>query len=133
MDGYVTDTTPSPADGDTTNTPQDNQWESRYAGLQKVVAKRDEALNTATAELDRLRAEHEAAQNELATFRQATVDASEEETARQQYEALKERFAEPNPKPIGNNPARPARGWEEGSEKRYADRERTGTSQGFPI
>lgn len=123
-------TTPPPANGDTTNE-QDN-WQERYGGLQKVLSNRDTELTTATAELDRLRAEHEQAIADLATYRQREVDTSEEDLARQQFEALKDRF-EPNPKPIGNNPARPARGWEDGSEKRYADRERTGTSQGFPI
>lgn len=122
--------TPSPDSGDSTN--DEGNWESRYLGLQKVVAKRDEALHTSTAELDALRAEHEAANAELATFRQATVDASEEDTARQQYEDLRARFEPENPSPVGNNPARPARGWEDGPEAPWVTREREGPV-GFPL
>jgi hypothetical protein len=116
--------------GDITNAPQEN-WEQRYLGLQKVVAKRDEALNTKQAELDALRAEHEAATTRLNDYAQRDVDASEEEQARQQYELLRERFEE-TPTPVGNNQARPAQGWEDATE-RYAERERTGTDSGFPI
>jgi hypothetical protein len=127
-DGHVPDTTPPPADGDT-NTEQDN-WEGRYSGLQRVLAKRDTELTTATTELGRLQAEHEQAIADLATYRQRDVDTSEEDLARQQFEQLRERF-EPEPvKPIGNNPARD---WTEGSGSRYAERPRTGTSHGWPI
>jgi hypothetical protein len=122
------DTTPPPADGDT-NAPQED-WQSRYTGLQKVVAKRDTDLTTATSELDRLRAEHEQTLAELGTYRQRDVDTSEEDAARQSYEALRARFEPDPPKPIGNNPSR---GWEDGSGARYAERERTGTGQGWPI
>jgi hypothetical protein len=126
----VDNTTPAPDAGDIANT-QEN-WESRYLGLQKVVAKRDADMNTRQAELDALRAEHEAAQTELNDFRQKTVDASEEEQARAQYETLRTRFEPENPKPIGNNQARPAHGWPDASGKGYADRDRLGTDMGFP-
>jgi hypothetical protein len=125
----VPDTTPPPADGDD-NTPQEN-WEGRYAGLQKVLSKRDTELTTATTELDRLKAEHEQAIAELGTYRQRDVDASEEDLARQQYDALRARFEPDPPTPIGNNPQR--RGWEDGSGNSYAERERTGTGTGWPI
>lgn len=122
-DGHVADTTPPPADGDITNA-QEN-WESRYLGLQKVIAKRDTDLNTKQAELDALRAEHEAANTELAERRQRDVDTSEEDAARQQFEQLRERF-DPAPTPIGNSPARD---WLSGSEDAgYAQRERSGDS-----
>jgi hypothetical protein len=123
----VDDTTPSPADGDITN-PQDTSWESRYTGLQKVLSKRDGELTSATTELGQLKDEHAKTIAELDTYRQRDVDASEEDIARQQFEALKERF-DPPPKPIGNNPQRD---WAEGSGSRYADRPRAGTSQGWP-
>ena len=122
------DTTPPAESGDITDAPQDN-WEARYGGLQKVLAKRDTELTTATDELGRLRAEHEQAIADLATYRQRDVDASEDEQARQTYEQLRERFEAEPPKPIGNNPAR---GWADGSDSRYADRERTGTGSGWP-
>lgn len=121
------DTTPTPDTGDNTNAPEDN-WESRYGGLQKVLSKRDTELTTATSELGRLRAEHEQALADLNTYRQRDVDTSEDDNARQQFEQLKERF-EPTPKPVGNNPQR---GWEDGSAERYASRERTGTDSGWP-
>jgi hypothetical protein len=126
----VPDTTPPPADGDITN-PQDTSWESRYTGLQKVLSKRDSELTSATTELGKLQDEHGKTLADLDTYRQRDVDASEEDIARQQFEALRARFEPEPPKPIGNNPAR--RGWEEGSGERYAERERTGTSQGWPI
>jgi hypothetical protein len=130
-DGHVTDTTPSPDSGDS-NTPQDN-WEGRYAGLQKVLAKRDTELSTATAELDRLRTEHEQALTDLATYRQRDVDASEEEQARQQYEQLRERFEEAPPTPVGNNQQRTPASCADASDRSFIDRERTGTSAGYPI
>lgn len=120
-------TTPSTGNGDESNT-QEN-WESRYLGLQKVVAKRDAELNTRQAELDALRAEHEAATTALSDFRQKTADANEEELARQQYEQLRHRFEAEPPTPIGNSPART---WADGSGGDYAGRERTGTGMGWP-
>ena len=130
MDGHVMPdgtTTPPPADGDI-NATQEN-WEQRYLGLQKVVAKRDADLTTRQAELDALRAEHEAATTRLSEYDQKAVDVTEEEQARQQYEALRTRFEAEPPKPIGNNAARD---WAGGSGERYAERERTGTSSGWP-
>ena len=126
------DTTPPPADGDD-NTPQDN-WESRYSGLQKVLAKRDTDLTTATGELGRLQEEHAKTLAELDTYRQRDVDASEEETARQQYEQLRQRFEQEPPKPIGNNAARQTRAddWTD-SGSTYATRERSGTGTGWPL
>jgi chromosome segregation ATPase len=124
----VPNTTPATTNDDTTE-----NWEQRYAGLQKVLAKRDTELTTAQAALDALRAEHEQADADLATYRQRDVDASEEEQARTQYEALRERFEAEPPTPVGNNQQRPARGWEDGSESAYAERERAGTSMGWPI
>ena len=122
-------TTPSSDSGDTTS-PQDTSWESRYTGLQKVLSKRDSELTGATTELGKLQEEHAKTLAELSTYRQRDVDASEEENARQQFEALRARF-EPEPsRPIGNNPARD---WTDGSGSRYAERERVGTSQGWPI
>jgi hypothetical protein len=131
----VNDTTP-PANSGNANT-QDN-WESRYSGLQKVLSKRDTELTTATSELDRLREEHAKLAEELDTYRQRDVDASEEEVARQQYEALRERFGtEETPRPVGNNPTRSNVGmgddWLSGSDGGYASRERTGDGMGFPI
>jgi hypothetical protein len=108
MDGHVTDeiTTPasaSPADEQAgASTTQDN-WEQRYIGLQRVIAKRDEAMHTMTGELDSLRAEKEALLSQINDYTQARVDEAEEEAARQQYEALRERF-DPTPVPVGNNP-----------------------------
>jgi hypothetical protein len=117
---------PTPSTDD--NSQQDN-WEARYKGLQAVLGKRDTDLSTTSAELDRLRAEHEQAIADLSTYRQRDVDASEEDLARQQYEALRTRFEADPPKPIGNNPARD---WTDGSGERYRERERTGTGQGWP-
>jgi hypothetical protein len=133
----VTDTTPSPDSGDITNA-QEN-WEGRYAGLQKVLAKRDTELTTANTSLDALRTEHEQALADLATYRQRDVDASEEEQARAQYESLKARFgAEETHTPVGNNAARgnaPAaeNDWLSGNPSGYQSRERTGTGSGWPI
>lgn len=122
------DTTP-PANSGDTSTPSDN-WEQRYKGLQKVVATRDADLHTKDAELAALREENEATKAALDTYRQRDVDTSEEEAARQQYEALRARFEQEPPRPIGNNPARD---WTDGNGRRYADRERAGDSGGFPI
>jgi hypothetical protein len=123
------DTTPAP-EGDQSIAPQEN-WEQRYLGLQKVLAQRDTALHTSTADLDALRAEHEAATAELAEHRQKVTDANEEETARQQYDQLRERF-EPNPPtPMGSNPAVIGADWTSAGGK-YAERERTGTGTGWP-
>lgn len=112
-DGHVTETTTPPvgmAEAQPKQTEQDSNqenWASRYTGLQRVLAKRDEALHTVTAELDALRAEKEALANEVADYRQSRIDAEEEDKAFAQYEALKARF-EPDqtPKPIGNNAPR---------------------------
>lgn len=99
----MNDMTPSSDDsGDITN--DADNWQGRYAGLQKVLSKRDTELTTATTSLDQLRKEHEQALADLATYRQRDVDTSEEEQARQQFESLKARFETPPPKPIGNNP-----------------------------
>ena len=127
-------TTPAPQSGDT-NTTQDN-WEQRYGGLQKVLAKRDTELTTATAALGSLQEEHAQTLAELDTYRQRDVDASEEETARQQYEALRARFGdEESPRPLGNNVARGNAGsgddWLSAGGG-YPTRERTGTSTGWP-
>ncbi len=106
------DTTP-PANSGDNQQPQPDNWEGRYAGLQKVLAKRDTDLTTATTELDRLRRrENTKAQAELDTYRQRDVDAGEEEQARQSYEALRARFEPEPPRPVGNNPAR---SWADGS------------------
>ena len=129
MDGHVPNTTPAP-EGDQTIAEQEN-WQERYTGLQKVVAKRDEALHTTTAALDALKAEHEAALAELNDHRQKQVDASEEETARQTYDQLRERFEPPPPTPPGSNPARGG-DWTAPSGTKYAERERTGTGSGWP-
>ena len=127
----MNDTTPSPDSGDITTTSDD--WQSRYVGLQKVVAKRDTELTTTQAELEQLRKEREQAQAELDTYRQRDVDASEEEQARQQYEALRTRFEEGPPKPVGNNAQRPAKGWEDGSDTSWTTRGHNGNGSGFPI
>jgi hypothetical protein len=121
----VPDTTPTPD----APTEQEN-WQQRYIGLQKVVASRDTALNTSTAALDALQAEHEAALTELATYRQKAVDAGEEAAALAQYEALQARFEPPAPKPIRNNPARNGAA----SDDWLAPRERAtrDVSEGFP-
>jgi hypothetical protein len=130
MDGHVPDdTTPAP-EGDQNQAPQEN-WQERYTGLQKIVAKRDEALHTTTATLDALRAEHEAALAELSEHRQKQVDASEEETARHQYDQLKARFEAPPPVPAGTNAPRGG-DWTAPEGSKYATRERTGTSTGWP-
>lgn len=125
------DTTTPPADGGDNQQPQDN-WEGRYSGLQKVLAKRDTELATANASLGSLQEERDAALAELATYRQREVDASEEETARQQYEALRDRFEPAPPKPIGNNPSAD---WlsSAGAPNPYQTRERSGTGSGWPI
>jgi hypothetical protein len=99
----VSDTTTPPGESGENQTPQDD-WQSRYAGLQKVLSKRDTELTTANASLDQLRKEHEQAVADLATYRQRDVDASEEDDARRQYESLRARFEEAPPKPVGNNP-----------------------------
>lgn len=127
----MSDTTPIPATGDQTNAnaDQDNDWSKRYQGLQRVLAQRDEALAAATADLDRLRQEHEQADSELASYRERDASANEEETARQQYESLRERF-EPKPpaKPLGNNPVRQ---WFE-PETKPREREPIGSGLHFP-
>jgi hypothetical protein len=98
--------TTTPSVDTTADNPTSENWEARYAGLQRVIAKRDESLHTATSELDALKAEKEALLTEVSDYRQSRVDADEEEKARIQYEALRERFEPAPPKPIGNNPAR---------------------------
>ena len=128
-------TTPSPDSGDSNTS---DNWESRYAGLQKVLSKRDTDLTAAQAEADTLRKEREQVQAELEAYRQRDVDTSEEEQARQQYEDLKTRFEPENEKPIGNNASKANRGtdendWLTGSGNPYGSRERTGTGGGFPI
>ena len=123
------DTTP-PANSGDNQTPQDD-WQSRYAGLQKVVAKRDTELATATTSLDQLRKEHEQALADLATYRQRDVDAGEEEQAKAQYEALRMRFEQAPPTPVGNNPAR---SWADGSgDTNWRGRSHDGDGQGFPV
>jgi hypothetical protein len=105
--GHVNPTTPTPNQPDTTepaSPAEDPSWSQRYTGLQKVVAKRDEALHTAGAAFDALQAERDADLIELNAYRQADVDKSEEETALATYESLKERFS--HVRPHGNNPAR---------------------------
>src|SRR5690348_7092357 len=103
-DGHaMPDGTTTPPVSTDDNSPSDD-WASRYVGLQKVLAKRDTDLNTRQAELDALRAEHEAAMAELREHRQKAVDASEEAQALAQYETLRERFEPAPPTPIGNNP-----------------------------
>ena len=99
-DGHVTEDTTPPDLGANDAEPQEN-WEQRYIGLQKVVAKRDTELATRLAELDALRAEHEATLTQVNEFTQREVDDKEEEEARQQFESLRERF-DPAPKPIAN-------------------------------
>lgn len=127
----MSDTTPIPTTGDQTNAnaDQDNEWSKRYQGLQRVLAQRDEALAASTADLDRLRQEHEQATAELTAFRDKEASANEEENARQQYEALRERF-EPKPpaKPLGNNPVRE---WFE-PERQQREREPIGSGLHFP-
>ena len=130
------DTTPPATSGDI-NQPQDN-WEGRYAGLQKVLAKRDTELITATTELGRLQEEHAKTLAELDTYRQRDVDASEEEYARQQYETLRARFGdEESPRPVGNNPQRgnapTGDDWLSTEPSAYKARERSGTGSGWPI
>ena len=118
-------TTPTPEQPDTQPAAeQQENWPARYAGIQRVVALRDTALVTTQTELNALKAEHETAIAELATYRQRDVDTSEEEAALASYEALKERFS-PTPRPIGNNKARD---WTD-SRPREAGPER---SPGFP-
>ena len=114
-------TTPTPETGDQEN------WEQRYVGLQKVVAKRDADLAARQAALDALTAEHEAIEAELAEKRQAEADAREEAEAAKQYEALKERFEAAPPRPVGNNPVREE--WYSGGGKR---REQYESPRGFP-
>jgi Skp family chaperone for outer membrane proteins len=127
------ETSTPPANSGDTNAPQEN-WEQRYLGLQKVVAKRDAELNTRQAELDALRAEHEAATNRLNDYAQRDVDATEEEQARQQYEALRERFEAEPPTPVGNNQQRTPRDWTDQNERAdYIERVREGTGMGWPI
>ena len=110
----MSDTTPAP-EGDPNDANQENQpgagedWQARYLGLQKVVAKRDEALRTERERLDALTAEHERISDEVAAYRQMKAAEVEEENARLQLEALKERF-EPPPVPVGINPPA-ARTW----------------------
>ena len=96
----MTENTTPPDSGTNDAEPQEN-WEQRYIGLQKVLAKRDDALNTVNAALDALKAEHEAALSQVNEYRQKDVDIEEEEQARQQFESLRERF-DPTPKPIDN-------------------------------
>lgn len=107
----MSDTTPVPSqvDGPQAQESTQENWEQRYVGLQKVLAKRDTDLTDRQAALDALRAEKEAADLELAEYRQARVDASEKEAARTQYEQLRERFAaeERPPAPISNAAPRP--------------------------
>ncbi len=123
------DTTP-PANSGDNQTPQDD-WQSRYAGLQKVVAKRDTELTTANASLDQLRKEHEQALADLNTYRQRDVDASEEEQAKAQYESLRARFEAPPPTPIGNNPK--GTSWTDGREDdaNWRDRDRIDRGAGW--
>lgn len=112
-----------------TTQPAEDDWASRYTGLQRVLAKRDAELHTAQEAIDALKAEHEAALTELATHRQKAVDATEEENARAQFELLKERF-EHTPKPIGNKPSRHgAAGWLD----QPAPQPKRNPSQGFPV
>jgi len=115
------------------NTNDSSNWEQRYKGLQKVVSTRDEALNTLEADRDRLAAEHAASIAELETYRQRDVDNSEEEAARQNYEQLRQRFEPENPRPISVNPSRVDKaGWEDAVGNPYSQRERKGTSSGWP-
>jgi len=120
------DTTPTPnvPDAQEPATSPGENWEQRYIGLQKIVAKRDEALHTTSAALDALQAEHEAAVAKLGEYAQKDVDESEETASRATYEALKERFQEV-PRPIGNQPMRD---WTNPA-KREVQPER---SEGFP-
>lgn len=118
------DTTTTP---ETTTDAQDN-WEQRYVGLQKVVAKRDTDLTAANVALDSLRAENEAANVELLDYRQKAVDESEDEAARTQYDQLRARF-DPAPKPVGNNPARPH--WTDGGDRQ--DQGDLDPSRGYPV
>ena len=126
----MSDTTP-PADGGNITEPQDN-WAARYVGLQKVVATRDADLHTANGQLDSLRKEHEQALARIAEYDQQAVDASEEEQAKAQYEALKTRFEQDPPKPVGNNPQRT---WADGSDddSSWGGRDRLGIDSGFPV
>ncbi len=124
------DTTTPPAESGDNQTPQDD-WQGRYAGLQKVVAKRDTELTTANASLDQLRKEHEQALADLNTYRQRDVDASEEEQAKAQYESLRARFEAPPPTPIGNNPK--GTSWTDGREDdaNWRDRDRIDRGAGW--
>lgn len=108
--------------GNTTDNAQQDNWEQRYQGLQKVLAKRDTELTAATAQLDQLRAEREQAAAELETYRQRETDASEEEQARQQYEQLRARFEPEPPTPIGNNPPRDWMDKQDQSDNHYASK-----------
>jgi hypothetical protein len=122
----VPDTTPIPANGE--QTPEEN-WEQRYAGLQKVIAKRDGALADRQRALDALQAEHVAALLELADFRQKAVDASEDEAARQQYEQLRERFEPAPPTPLGANPPRD---WTDHADRQRSPKPELAESTGYP-
>ncbi len=124
------DMTPSSDDsGDITN--DADNWQGRYAGLQKVLSKRDTELTTATTSLDQLRKEHEQALADLNTYRQRDVDASEEEQAKAQYESLRARFEAPPPTPIGNNPK--GTSWTDGREDdaNWRDRDRIDRGAGW--
>jgi hypothetical protein len=129
----VSDTTPTPNVPDAQAepaTPDQENWQARYVGLQKVVAKRDESLYTTQAALDALTREHAAAVTRLAEHDQQVANAGEEEAARASYEALRERFDQ-RPRPVGNNPARTQGGAADWTNP--GKRERAEPSQGFPV
>jgi hypothetical protein len=131
----VDDTTPPANSGNITN-PQDTDWASRYTGLQRVLSTRDRELAGATSELGKLQEEHAKVIAELDTYRQRDVNASEEATAREQYEALRARFGvEETPTPVGNSQARTAPREDDwlSAGSGYNARERTGDGTGFPI
>lgn len=124
--------TPSPEGGDS-NQPQD-QWEVRYTGLQKVVAKRDADLTAANEAYATLQAQHAAAAAELETFRQRDAAANEEANARQTYDQLRARFEKAPPVPAGSNPQRTPASWVDADAvASFGQRPRTGTDSGWPI
>lgn len=119
--------TPAPDAGEQSS--EQENWSARYAGLQKVLSKRDTDLATATSALDELRRQHEAAMTELAAFKAAEAAAGEEEAAKAAYEELRQRF-EPKFRNPAANPIRDA--WSEGSAWADREREEVGTGMHWP-
>jgi len=116
-------TTPAATDsGDAGN----QDWASKYNGLQRVLNRRHDELTTSQRELEQARQRSVELEQELAAYRAREAEQREEEQARAHYEALRGRFEDAPPTPRSQNARREQSGRDDFDLDQFK-------SSGYPI